>query len=109
MTTSQLCLEKYSKVIEILDLNPQMNLTELTCLIISHFFINKKEFDRIYKERLNKYPVDDITLKYLNTLSLFLKKPDKKYLTKLETNLIMAPMQKIFKKMLSSKIEDKID
>lgn len=93
-------LEKYERIIEILDTKKQLNLTELTCLIIAYYFTNKKGFELIYKERLKKYPIDDKTLKYLNSLNIYLRRPDKKYLAKLENSEIMKPMKKIFKKML---------
>lgn len=94
--------QKYEKIIELIDDNSKLNLTELTCLIISYFFIDRKGYELIYKERLKRYPIDSNMQKYLNALSAFLKRPDKKYLEKLNHPEIMAPMKKIFKKMLSA-------
>lgn len=92
--------EKYDKVIENLERKSELNLTEITSLMIAYFKTNRKKYDNYLNNRLNYYETDKVYLKYINTLNAFLKKPEKKRLEKLENSEIMAPMKKIFKKML---------
>ena len=99
---SSVGLEKYNKVIELINSKIQLNLTEASCLMISLYNTSKKEYEILYNEGFDYMKADEEKINYINTLNLFLKKRDKKYLVKLETKLIMAPLQKIFKKMLES-------
>lgn len=92
--------EKYEKVIQLIENKSSINLTEITCLLIAYFNTNKKKYDNYLKNRLNYFETDKTYLKYINGLNVYLKKPDKKHLEKLEHSEIMAPMKKIFKKML---------
>lgn len=102
LTISALGMEKYNKIIELLNNCEQINLTELTCLMIALFKTDKKEYEVLLKDRIEYLKADNDKINYINNLNLFLKKRDKKYSIKLDSNLIMSPLKKIFKKMLES-------
>ena len=94
--------EKYRKVLELLQIKDELNLTEITCLMIAYYNLNKKEYENYVKNGINYDANDKIFLKYINALNNFIKKPNKKYLEKLNNSEIVSPMKKIFKKMLSA-------
>ena len=94
--------EKYEKVLELLQIKDELNLTEITCLMIAYYNTNRKEYESYFKYGINYDKSEKVFLKYINTLNNFIKKPNKKYLEILENSEIMAPMKKIFKKMLSA-------
>lgn len=102
LVVSSIGCEKYNRVIELLENNVELKLTEITCLLIAYYKTNKKIYDSYLKNDLDYLSIDKNYIRYINVLNNFLKKPDKKYLMLLENVELMQQMKKIFKKMLES-------
>lgn len=92
-------MKEYEQIIEILKNRQTFNLTEMTCLLVSKFYTNRKEYDRFLNEGIDYEMFDNNSLIYIKNLSKFLIKKDKKVLSELENNKIMLPVIKILKKL----------
>ena len=93
-------LKKYDEILGMLKDKEKYNLTETTCLIISTYFTNKKEYDSLFlkiHENVNKKD----SKKYLDILNKILKNNDKQLIDQLQNYNINKILIKVLKKMLN--------
>lgn len=72
-----------------------MNLTLITCLLVSLFKIDKKEYFEFYNENVEF--ADEDNKKYFILLNNYLKNPIKNTLSDISKYPIMGPLVKILK------------
>ncbi len=99
LTVSAFGKKDFEKVIELLEGQDSLDLTRLTCLLVSYYFTNKKVYDELYKNGLNYDNMNSDKIKYLKSLNAFLKNPDRKHWLSLVNPLVMKALPKILKKM----------
>lgn len=92
-------MKKYELIINMLKNRETCNLTEMTCLIVSKFYAERKRYEIFLKEDIDYSMFDKDSLIYINNLNKFLTKKDKKALSELENDKIMLPVIKILKKL----------
>lgn len=94
-TVALLALERYQDVKEKLKDYQKMNLTLITCMLVSLFKIEKKEYVKFYNENIEYLDEDD--KKFFILLNDYLKNPVKTTLSDITKYQIMGPLLKILK------------
>lgn len=90
-------LKKYKEVINILDSQTRLNLTEIVCCLISKYYVNKKDYEKEFNELMTDDP--NISNKELYVkLDRYLKTKDKKILLKISNFRINKVIVEILKK-----------
>lgn len=90
-----LALERFQDVKEKIKDYQKMNLTLITCLLVSLFKIDKKEYFEFYNENVEF--ADEDNKKYFILLNNYLKNPIKNTLSDISKYPIMGPLVKILK------------
>ena len=106
LTVSYLGLEKYKSVIKMFDEHKNLTLTEFSCFVMAAFKLYRKNFDNFVEDRIDNINTPAYIIEYLRNLRLFLKKPDKNKLLKLEHPEIMSALKLFYKKMLKPEINE---
>lgn len=94
--------EKYGNIIKLLNKKAELTLTEISCLLIAYFKLDRKQYELYLENELDLVKSEKKYLNYISNLNKFLKRPDKKYLNDLENDEIPKTLRKIFKKMLEA-------
>lgn len=94
-TVALLALERYQDVKEKLKDYQKMNLTLITCMLVSLFKIEKKEYVKFYNENIEY--LDEEDKKFFILLNDYLKNPVKTTLSDITKYQIMGPLLKILK------------
>ena len=99
LNVSLLGLKKYNDVIRsILELE-KMDLSDITCLLMSKYMTDKQHYKEYYLEFIKINGFNDEILKYLNTLSFYFTHRDKKMLKTFQKFNISGVLIKILKNM----------
>ncbi len=98
---SLLGLERYGEVKNNIESYSRINLTLLTCLLVSLYQIDKKKYFEIYNENFDE--MDSDNKDFLFQLNKYLKNNDKNALLELKNYSIMGSIIKFLKKIKMSK------
>ena len=99
LNMSLLGLGKYTEVIYNISNQENVDLSDITILLIAKYLINKQEYKKFYSEFISDNEFDDDTTKYLNTLSYYFTHRDKKMLKTFQKYQISGILIKILKNM----------
>lgn len=99
LTVASLGQKNYNYVIELLKEKESLNLTEIVCLLISKFNLDKNEYTRYLKNEIDYDSFPSNMKNYLKVLDQYLNKRERKLLLKLENPKLMSCMLKILKKL----------
>ncbi len=94
-TVALVALERYNDVNDKIKNYEKMNFTLITCLLVSLFKIDRKEYLSFYNENIEY--ADDDDKKYFILLNDYLENPIKTTLSDLSKYPIMGPLIKILK------------
>lgn len=99
LNISLLGLKKYNDVIRnVLELE-EMDLSDITCLLMSKYMLDKEHYKEYYLEFIKINGFNDEILNYLNTLSFYFTHRDKKMLKTFQKFNISGVLIKILKNM----------
>lgn len=99
LNMSLLGLGKYSEVIYNISSQENVDISDITILLIANYLINKQEYRKYYSEFIADNEFNDDTIKYLNTLSYYFTHRDKKMLKTFQKYQISGILIRILKNM----------
>lgn len=95
--TSLLGLKRYEEAIDNLLIQKNMDLSDITILLISKYMLSKEEYKKYFSDFISDNDFNDNIIKYLNLLSYYFTHRDKKILKTLEKYGISGVLIKILK------------
>ena len=90
-------LKKYNHIINMLSTKAKLKLTEICCLLISFYHVDREKYDNLVKELLMS-DNNSITYKFVKLLNSILKSNNKKVINELENFDINKSIIEILKK-----------
>lgn len=90
-------MKKYTEVHSLLANKEKYNLTELTCLLISKYMIDKNEYIEYFKNEIDLDSFESNIAEFYSLLNKYLVHSEKRALNKLEINNLSFPFIKYLK------------
>ena len=97
ISLSLLGLERYEEAAYNLLNQERMDLSDITCLLISKYMLDKNEYKKYYSDFISENNFSDNIMKYLNLLSYYFTHRDKKMLKTFEKYNISGILIKILR------------
>lgn len=104
LVISCLAISKFEEVIDLLKDKEQMTLTELSCLLVANYYVNKINYQKLYEELINEC----MDTKYFNiflNINLYLTKREKKSL-KVLSGLVTDSLITVLKELKEEKCHE---
>ena len=97
LSIALLGLERYEEVVYSILNQEKMDLSDITCLLIAKYMIDKVEYKKYFSEFISENNFNDNIMKYLNLLSYYFTHRDKKMLKTFEKYNISGILIKILR------------
>lgn len=97
LSIALLGLERYEEVVYSILNQEKMDLSDITCLLIAKYMIDKVEYKKYFSEFISENSFNENIMKYLNLLSYYFTHRDKKMLKTFEKYNISGILIKILR------------